>query len=43
MCLKGSCDTLQPIGVVLGLIFGVDEALKNTNREPVFGPLFGTA
>lgn len=43
MCLKGACDSAQPIGLTLGLMLGTDEILKNANREPLFGPFLGSA
>ena len=41
LCLKGSCEAAQPIGVALGLALGTDEIFKSAGREPVFAPLLG--
>jgi len=43
MCLKGACDSAQPIGLTLGVMLGTDEILKFANREPLFGPFLGSA
>lgn len=32
MCLKGACDSAQPIGLTLGVMLGTDEILKFANR-----------
>ena len=41
LCLKGTCEAAQPIGVALGLALGTDEIFKSAGREPVFGPILG--
>lgn len=41
LCLKGSCEAAQPLGVALGLALGADEIFKSAGREPVFVPIFG--
>ena len=37
-CLKGACETAQPIGFTLGLMISTDTVLKEANREPIFTP-----
>lgn len=41
LCLKGLCETAQPVGLTLGLMLGTDEILKSANREPIFAPFLG--
>jgi uncharacterized membrane protein len=41
-CIKGVCEDAQPVGLVLGLMLGADEALKQGNKDPIFGPLLGS-
>lgn len=42
-CLKGACETAQPIGLTLGLMISTDTILKEANREPIFTPLLAGA
>ena len=42
-CLKGACETAQPLGVTLGLMISTDAILKDANREPIFTPLLAGA
>lgn len=37
-CAKGACDTVAPIGVVLGIMAGFDTILEHKGREPIFLP-----
>lgn len=37
-CLKGACETAQPVGVTLGLMISTDQILQAANREPIFTP-----
>lgn len=41
-CIKGVCDQAQPIGLTLGIMLGLDEALKHGDKEPIFGPFLGS-
>jgi len=43
LCAKGVCDQAQPVGVVMGILLGVDTALEKADREAIFGPLLGSA
>lgn len=43
LCSKGICETAQPVGTTLGLMLGIDEALKAANRPKIFTPLLGGA
>lgn len=43
LCLKGVCETTQPVGVALTLMLGTDEIFKHAGRQPVFGPILGDA
>ena len=40
-CLKGACETAQPLGVTLGLMLSTDTILKEANRDPIFTPFLG--
>jgi hypothetical protein len=42
-CLKGVCDSAQPVGLGLGLMVTTDEFLKAANVEPIFTPFIGNA
>lgn len=37
-CLKGACETAQPVGVTLGLMISTDQILIAANKEPIFTP-----
>ena len=37
-CLKGACETAQPVGVTLGLMISTDQILLAANKEPIFTP-----
>ena len=41
LCLKGTCEAAQPVGLTLGIMLGTYEVLKNANRQPLFGPFLG--
>ena len=43
LCAKGVCDQAQPIGVAMGILLGVDTALEKSDKDPIFGPLLGSA
>ena len=40
-CLKGACETAQPLGITLGIMISTDSILKEVNREPIFTPILG--
>ena len=42
-CLKGVCDSAQPVGLGLGLMVTADEFFKAANVEPIFTPFIGNA
>ena len=42
LCVKGSCDAIQPLATPLAIMLGVDTVLKESNREPIFSPYFAT-
>jgi|SRR5882672_1774625 len=41
MCVKGTCEVAQPVGLTLGLMLGTDEVLKQSGRDPLFAPFLG--
>jgi hypothetical protein len=41
--MKGVCEGAQPIGVAMGILLGIDTALEKSDKEPIFGPLLGSA
>nr|AYE93328.1 hypothetical protein C0992_000013 [Termitomyces sp.]AYE93329.1 hypothetical protein C0992_000014 [Termitomyces sp.] len=41
VCGKGFCDYVPQIGGALGLLLGMDQILRESNREAFFGPLIG--
>jgi hypothetical protein len=43
LCLKGTCEAAQPLGITLGLMISTDTLLKEANREPIFTPLLAGA
>lgn len=43
LCAKGVCDQAQPVGVVMGILLGVDTALEKADKKALFGPLLGSA
>lgn len=42
-CLKGVCESAQPVGLGLGLMITADEILKAADVEPIFTPFIGNA
>ena len=38
ICLKGSCDTIAPAGVILGVMGGIDGLRECKGLEPIFFP-----
>jgi len=41
-CLKYGCEQAQPVGLVVGITFSIDEILKWADHEPVFAPFLGS-
>jgi hypothetical protein len=39
-CIKGSCEVLGPVGTALTVMFGADQILTDSQREPIFRPYF---
>jgi hypothetical protein len=37
------CNQAQPVGIAKGILLGVDTALERADRNPIFGPILGSA
>ena len=42
LCAKGLCVNAQLIGTAFGFMFGTDDILKASGREPIFMPYIST-
>jgi len=40
-CVKGSCDTIAPVGISLGFMAGLDSILEAKGKEAIFLPFLG--
>ena len=43
LCAKGVCDHVQPVGVAMGILLGIDTSLIMADQKPIFGPILGSA
>ena len=41
-CLKGACESAQPVGVTVGMMLTTDQILTLANKEPIFAPYIVT-
>ena len=40
MCFKGSCDVVSPLATPLALMLGIEAALRDADKQPIFSPIF---
>jgi disulfide bond formation protein DsbB len=42
-CAKGACDQAAPVGIVLGVLAGIDLMIEGSGRDAIFLPFLGKA